>query len=107
MNRDRMKAKSANSKTSTTWTMLRVVGSIVCAALLLYGLGKIAERHGPKVVDFVDAKLPYLARLSKTALTEGERVVTQAFALTSIVIFWAFLLAPLILLIARSNKRGQ
>jgi hypothetical protein len=86
---------------ATIWIRVLLAGLIFCAAGgTLYGFAKLVERHGHKVADLVAPRLLYLGWLGKT-------VFPQAFGLAAIVIFWAFLLSPLIVWIGRWNKEGR
>jgi hypothetical protein len=83
------------AKFTNVWTRVLLAGLIVCASAgTLYGLAKLVERHGPKVVAVLAPRLPVI-------------IFEQAFGLAAILIFWAFLLSPVIIWIGRWNKGGE
>ena len=94
-----MKVRPANALARALRTAL-----IICAAAgTLYGLARIAKRHGPKLVDLIAARMPQLEWPSQALGWMGS-VLEQTFALTAIVIFWALLLSALFFWIGRRNK---
>jgi hypothetical protein len=96
-------------KASPTKALARLLlaALIICAAAgTLYGLARIAKRHGPKLVEFITARMPQLEWPGLTLGWMGS-VLVETFALAAIAIFWAFLLSPLFFWIGRRDKPGS
>jgi hypothetical protein len=65
----------------------------------IYGLAKIVGRHGPKLAAASD---PFLKAIG-TSWSGVVTLLQEVFALTAILIFWAFLLSPIFL----AEKRAK
>jgi hypothetical protein len=75
---------------------------IVATAGGIYGLVKIVGRHGPKLAAASDPVLKAIGASWSGVVT----LLQEAYALTAILIFWAFLFSP-IFLKRRAKRRAK
>jgi hypothetical protein len=65
---------------------MRIILAVASGTAVVFGLAKVALRHGSQIVAFADDKL---------GLGWWASMLSQPFALTAMLIFWVVLLAPL------------